>query len=68
MKQRITYILPEGTGISAGDIDVKSDSLHFAKAGEAVQEWRFTLGLDELPLEVRCLPDVNMRYVLETPC
>lgn len=52
MKQRITYILPPGTGLSASDIAVEHDSLSFAKAGLAVEEWRFTLGLAELPDEV----------------
>lgn len=59
MKQRITYILPEGAGISAAHIDVKPDSLRFSKASEALQEWRFTLGPDELPVEVRWLPARN---------
>lgn len=54
MKERITYILPPGTDLGASDLDIKPDSLTFAKGGLAVEEWRFTLGLDELPHEV-CL-------------
>lgn len=54
MKQRITYLLPEGTGIGPADINVGNDSLDFTHAGEAGEEWRLTLGLNDLPEEVRC--------------
>lgn len=53
MKQRITYILPQGTGIDPADIEVKNDGLKFRKAGDAAEESRLTLGLDDIPAEVR---------------
>ena len=52
MKQRITYMLPEGTGIDPADISVGSSNLSYTKAAQAAEEWRVTLDLDELPDEV----------------
>ena len=52
MRQRITYILPEGSNVHRADLKVSNDSLNFTKAGEAAEEWRLTLGLDDLPEEV----------------
>jgi hypothetical protein len=52
MKQRITYFLPEGNRVDSADIEVKDDSLNFTKAREAAEEWRLTLGLQDLPDEV----------------
>lgn len=52
MKQRITYLLPEGDRVESSSIKVENDSLHFARAKEAAQEWRLTLGWEELPGEV----------------
>ncbi|KAK3048896.1 protease B nonderepressible form [Extremus antarcticus] len=49
MKQRITYLLPEGHRADAEDIEIDSDSLKYTKAGQAAEEWRITLGWDELP-------------------
>lgn len=54
MKQRITYFLPEGKRVDSKDIDVGKDTLNFARAHEAAEEWRLTLSLNELPDEVRC--------------
>ena len=54
MKQRITYLLPEGTRVDAKSIEVGNDSLKFTRASEAAEEWRLTLGWDELTQEV-CL-------------
>ena len=56
MKQRITYLLPPGTGLQADDIHLKDESLSFAKARHAVEEWKFTLGVEELPDEVFSYP------------
>lgn len=56
MKQRITYLLPQGTGLSASDIEVENESLKFTKASPAVEEWKFTLGMGELPEEVCTFP------------
>ncbi|KAI5364814.1 Putative glycosylphosphatidylinositol-mannosyltransferase I, PIG-X/PBN1 [Septoria linicola] len=49
MRQRITYILPEGTGVDPADINTGKDHLTFAKANNAAVERRITLGLIELP-------------------
>lgn len=49
MRQRITYILPEGTGVDPADIKAGKDHLTFAKANNAAVERRITLGLTELP-------------------
>ena len=57
MKHRITYLLPEGLGIDPADIKVistpadikiRSHYFEFKKAASAAEEWRLTLGLDEL--------------------
>ncbi|KAK5167330.1 protease B nonderepressible form [Saxophila tyrrhenica] len=55
MKQRITYLLPEGHRVNASDILVQDDSLSFADASKAAEEWRLTLGLDELPEEIQVI-------------
>lgn len=52
MKQRITYLLPQGSDLSVSDLQLENDSLRFAKAHQAAEEWRFTLGMDDLPIEV----------------
>lgn len=52
MKQRRTYLLPSGSNLHVNDLAVTSDSLTFAKAQNAVEEWKFTLGMEELPDEV----------------
>ena len=52
MKQRITYILPDGSNVHRADLKVSNNSLYFTKADEAAEEWRLTLGLDDLPEEV----------------
>ena len=49
MRQRITYLLPQGTGVNPADIDVGKDHLTFAKASDAAIERRITVGLSELP-------------------
>ena len=53
MKQRITYFLPEDVSADPEDIQVGSDNLNYTRASEAAQEWRFTLGVDDLPRKVR---------------
>lgn len=58
MKQRITYLLPPGSNLQDFDIAVTPDNLIFAKAQNAVEEWKFTLGVEELPGEV---------YILDIP-
>lgn len=52
MKQRITYVLPEGIDLSPADIEVDAESLNFTKADQAAEEWRLTLGFGDLPDEV----------------
>lgn len=53
MKQRITYLVPEGTGIDPSSIVVEPHSLEFKNARLAALEKRVTVGLSELPQEVR---------------
>lgn len=53
MKQRITYIQPEGTLIARDSIHVNPDTVVFTNARISALEKRITLGLDELPAEVR---------------
>ena len=53
MKQRITYLLPEGSQAEPADVKVDKDSLNFSRADEADEEWRLTLGINDLPEEVR---------------
>lgn len=55
MKQRLTYFLPEGSGIDPSDIKISEDSLNFTKAAQASEEWRLTRGPGELPEEVGLL-------------
>lgn len=52
MRQRITYLLPEGTGIDSADIQVSKDELKYSKIEQAAEETRITLGLRELPEDV----------------
>lgn len=52
MKQRITYVQPEGTGIDPNAIHVNPDSLVFSNSHNAALEKRVTVGLKELPDEV----------------
>ena len=52
MKQRITFIQPEGTGIDPNGIHVNPDTLVFSNARSAALEKRLTLGLEDLPAEV----------------
>lgn len=53
MKQRITFVQPEGTGIDPASIHVNPDTVVFNQARNAVLEKRATVGLDYLPSEVR---------------
>lgn len=55
MKQRITYILPEGTKIHPEDIHITKNALTYADAKNAALEKRLTAGLSELPSEVHCI-------------
>lgn len=57
MKQRITYLLPEGTKINPEDIHITTNALTYADAKNAALEKRLTAGLSELPSEVHCIHD-----------
>ena len=57
MKQRVTYLLPEGTKINPEDIAITKNALTYANAKNAALEKRLTAGLSELPLEVHCNHD-----------
>lgn len=52
MKQRITYLLPQDSGLQQKDIAVEHDQLVFSKTRRAALEKRVTVGLSELPDEV----------------
>ena len=52
LKQRITYVQPDGRGIDVEDILIKNDGLSFNNAPAAALEKRLTIGLTELPREV----------------
>jgi hypothetical protein len=52
MKQRVTFIKPEGTGIDPNGIHVNPDTVVFNNARTAALEKRLTLGLEDLPAEV----------------
>lgn len=52
MKQRTTFLLPQGDDINPKDIKVGSDHLNFTKAHRADVENRITLSLNELPDDV----------------
>ena len=52
MKQRVTYLLPESHGVDYADIKVGANGLDFLRADKAAEEWRLTLGLNDLPDEV----------------
>lgn len=52
MRQRITYLLPHGSGVNPADIKVTDNELTFARADDAAEERRITVGLSELPKEV----------------
>ncbi|KAF2208174.1 hypothetical protein CERZMDRAFT_49659 [Cercospora zeae-maydis SCOH1-5] len=53
MRQRITYLLPRGTGVDPSDIVAGKDDLTFSHTANAAIERRITLGLSELPLLVQ---------------
>ena len=65
MKQRITYLLPDGSGLDPADIKVQNDSLEFTRTAEAAEEWRLTLGFNDLPEEVCCTPLAFSRTAAE---
>lgn len=56
MRQRLTFLVPEGTFIDVQDIKVDDQVFNFtASPGFAGAERRTTLGLSELPKAVRFL-------------
>jgi hypothetical protein len=59
MKQRVTFIKPEGTGIDPNGIHVNPDTVVFNNARTAALEKRLTLGLEDLPAEVGIFHIVN---------
>lgn len=52
MRQRITYLLHEGTGVDPNGIHVTDTDLDFDQVEAAAEERRITVGLKELPQEV----------------
>ena len=67
MKQRITYIVQNPDAFSPEQLDVRRD-VFAVKDVEAAKEHRITLGLDELPDEVRLSksPHLQHRHVWRT--
>lgn len=63
MKQRITYIQPEGTFIDRNSIHVNPDSVVYTNAGSAALEKRLTLGLDDLPPEVPLTVSISILII-----
>ncbi|KAK4539998.1 hypothetical protein LTR36_009896 [Oleoguttula mirabilis] len=64
MKQRITYLVPQGHGIDPASIQTSNDTLTFADAKDAAVEKRVTAGLSELPAElVTVLQDVHELHI-----
>ncbi|KXT04867.1 hypothetical protein AC578_3424 [Pseudocercospora eumusae] len=55
MRQRLTYLLPNGSGVNPSDIHVGKDHLSFADAAKASVETRITIGLSELPKELQSI-------------
>ncbi|UJO19522.1 uncharacterized protein CLAFUR5_06657 [Fulvia fulva] len=55
MRQRITYLLPNGTGVDPADITVSDTELKYAQARDAAEERRITIGYDELPKEIQTI-------------
>ncbi|CAK3831347.1 related to pbn1 [Lecanosticta acicola] len=53
MRQRITYLLPEGTELDPGDVKVGRTEIFYKKVEQAAEENRITLGLSELPEDLR---------------
>jgi hypothetical protein len=61
MKQRVTFIKPEGTGIDPSGIHVNPDTVVFNNARTAALEKRLTLGLEDLPAEVGIFHIADLR-------
>lgn len=62
MKQRITYLLPDGSNVDPSAIKIQDESIDFVLADRAVEEWRLTLELDELPDEVGRTNNLMVQY------
>ncbi len=52
MKQRITYLLPEGSTLTPDDIVLSENGVNVSTAEPPAIEKRVTAGLSELPTEV----------------
>lgn len=52
MRQRITYLLSQGTSVDPSTIKVTDNGLDFDEAETAAEERRITIGLSQLPREV----------------
>ncbi|EME42799.1 hypothetical protein DOTSEDRAFT_173233 [Dothistroma septosporum NZE10] len=55
MRQRITYLLSNGTGVDPADITVGDTELTYAQAHNAAEERRITIGYSELPQEIQTI-------------
>lgn len=54
MKQRITYLLRDAGGVDPATLAVGDDSLKIPGL-KGAKEWRVTVGVKELPKEVRTI-------------
>lgn len=64
MKQRVTFIQPEGTGIDPNGIYVNPDTVVFSNARSAALQKQLTLALEDLPAEVCIYGTVVMYSVM----
>ncbi|KAF2170847.1 hypothetical protein M409DRAFT_63892 [Zasmidium cellare ATCC 36951] len=53
MRQRITYLLPQGTSVDPSTIKLTDDGLDFDDLEAAAEERRITIGLTQLPEEIQ---------------
>ncbi|KAK5716333.1 protease B nonderepressible form [Elasticomyces elasticus] len=72
MKQRITYLLPEGTDYDPANIHIGPDSVNITNTAEPPAiEKRVTAGLSELPVELReiltSIHELHIRYTSRQP-
>ncbi len=61
MKQRITYLRDNADDFNPSQLEVGSDYM-LVRSLKAAKEHRLTVGLEELPKEVRCSPDLALSF------
>ncbi|KAK0333303.1 protease B nonderepressible form [Friedmanniomyces endolithicus] len=72
MKQRITYLLPEGSTLTPDDILLSENGVNVSTAEPPAIEKRVTAGLSELPTELRNvfhdIHELHIRYASRMNC